>query len=39
MLALLKYDLNKRDFIFEGIRWWPIRNLVTLMPGYFCYEI
>ena len=33
-LALLKHDLNKRGFIFEGIRQWPFINLVILIHGY-----
>ena len=26
--------MNKRDFIFEGIRWWPVIKLVTLINVY-----
>ena len=33
-MALLKHELNKRGFIFESIRWWPVINLATLIHGY-----
>ena len=26
--------MNTRDFIFQGIRRWPVINLVTLVDGY-----
>ena len=31
---LFKHVVNKRDFIFEVIWWWPVINLVTLIHGY-----
>ena len=34
-MGLLKHEVNTRVFIFEGTRWWPIINLVTLIQGYF----
>ena len=34
MLALLKQEVNTRDFIFQGIRWWPVINVVTLIYAY-----
>ena len=33
-LALLKHEVNTWYFIFQGIWWWPIINLVTFIHGY-----
>ena len=33
-LALLNNGINKRCFIFEGKRQWPVTNLVILIHGY-----
>ena len=33
-MPLLKHEVNKRRFIFEGIRRWPVINLVTLIHWY-----
>ena len=30
-MALSKHDVNTRDFIFQGIRWWSVINLLTLI--------
>ena len=29
-----EHEVNKQGFIFKGIRWWPVINLVTLIHGY-----
>ena len=34
MLGLLKHEVKTRDFILQGIQWWPIINLVTLIHVY-----
>ena len=34
MLALLKHGVNKRGFIFKGIRRWSVINLITLIHRY-----
>ena len=33
-LAVFKHKVKKRGFIFEGIQWRPVINLVTLIYGY-----
>ena len=33
-MALLKHEVNTQDFIFQGIRRWPVIKLVTLIHGY-----
>ena len=32
--VLLEHEVNAQGFIFQGIRWWPVINLVTLIHGY-----
>ena len=33
-MALLNNEMNKRGFIFEGMRRWPVMNFVTLIQEY-----
>ena len=33
-MTLLKHEMNAPDFIFQGIRRWPVINLVTLVDRY-----
>ena len=35
-MVLFNHEMNNQGFIFEGIWWWPVKNLASLIHGYSC---